>query len=133
MKVKLIVIVLALAFSGASASRAQNFLTLNQTQPAEQPSAPAGEADADDLAKKTLNPVADLISVPFQYNMDFNLGPKDATRQILNIQPVIPISLNRDWNLITRTIVPLIQLDSVADGVDSRSGLGDITQSFFFS
>src|SRR3954464_5128659 len=128
MKVKLIVTVLALAFSGASAARAQNFLTLNQTQPAEQSPAPAGEADADDLAKKLLNPVADLISVPFQYNMDFNLGPKDATRQILNIQPVIPITLNKDWNLITRTIVPLVDVDSVADGVDSHRGLGDITQ-----
>jgi hypothetical protein len=95
--------------------------------------APRASDDASTLANQTLNPVADLISVPFQYNLDFNIGPKDATKQTLNIQPVIPISLNENWNLITRTIVPLIHIDSVADGVDSKDGLGDTTQSFFLS
>ena len=93
-----------------------------------------GAADSEaELAKKLLNPVADLISLPFQYNMAYNIGPKDATAQVLNIQPVIPIHLNQDWNLITRTILPVVNVQSVAPGVDSMSGIGDITQSFFLS
>src|SRR5436190_15098059 len=69
-------------------------LSLRPAYADEQPA--ESHSDEDDLAKKTLNPVADLISVPFQYNMDFNIGPKDAKRQILNIQPVIPITLTPD-------------------------------------
>jgi len=92
----------------------------------------ADEGDAE-LAKKTLNPIADLISVPFQYNVDFGIGPNDASTTTLNIQPVIPISLNQDWNLILRTIVPLIDQNSPAPGVEGSSGFGDTTQSFFVS
>ena len=64
--------------------------------------------EQEDLAKQTQNPVADLISVPFQNNTNFNLGPKDRTQNILNVQPVIPINLTDKWNLITRTIAPII-------------------------
>jgi len=94
------------------------------------------KAEAEDpatLAKKTLNPVSDLISIPFQYNADFNIGPNGATRSLLNIQPVIPISISENFNLIVRTIIPVIYIDSVADGVSSQTGLGDINQSFFLS
>jgi hypothetical protein len=65
-------------------------------------------AEQAELVKKTLNPVADLISVPIQNNWDFGIGPSDAMKYTANIQPVIPISLDKDWNLITRTILPVI-------------------------
>jgi len=94
--------------------------------------APASESDAE-LAKKTLNPIASLISVPLQSNWDFGIGPADATKYTLNIQPVIPISINKEWNLILRTIVPVISMESPVPGGDTKSGLGDITQSFFFA
>jgi hypothetical protein len=92
-----------------------------------------GTAGAADLAQQLTNPVADLISVPFQFNYDEGFGPKDAGRSVLNIQPVIPISLNEHWNVISRTILPIVHLDSTADGIDSETGLGDTVQSLFFS
>jgi hypothetical protein len=95
------------------------------------------EESATDLAKKTQNPVADLISVPFQSNFNFNTGDKDATVYLLNVQPVIPFKLTHDWNLITRTIVPIINQPSLFEGPDrvsgSAFGLGDINPTFFLS
>lgn len=85
------------------------------------------------LAMQLNNPVAALISIPLQSNWDFGIGPKDATQYMLKVEPVIPIKLNSDWNLISRTILPVIDQESPAFGVDSASGLGDTTQSFFFS
>jgi hypothetical protein len=94
----------------------------------------AQEADnAAELAKKLSNPVASLISVPFQYNYDSDFGVNDdGSRSVLNIQPVMPFSLNDEWNLIVRTILPLIDANNVPSG-SSKSGLGDTVQSFFFS
>jgi hypothetical protein len=97
------------------------------------PTAANAGDNAEELAKKLSNPVASLISVPFQFNLDTGLGPKDAERLTLNIQPVIPFSISEDWNLITRTIVPVVYQGSLADGIDSEFGMGDIVQSFFFS
>jgi hypothetical protein len=64
------------------------------------------EMSKEELAKLSQNPVASLISVPFQNNTNFHYGPLDETQNILNIEPVIPVTLNKDWNLITRTIFP---------------------------
>lgn len=89
--------------------------------------------DAAELAKKLQNPVASLISVPMQSNWDFGIGSANAMRYTLNVQPVIPFSLNEEWNLITRTIIPVIHAESPVAGGDSAGGLGDIVQSFFFS
>ena len=89
--------------------------------------------DQAELAKKLQNPVANLISVPMQSNWDFGVGPADAMRYTLNVQPVIPFSLNTNWNLITRTIMPIIHAESPLKGGRDKSGLGDILQSFFFS
>jgi len=94
---------------------------------------PSSEGEDTELVKKTLNPVANLISVPIQNNWDFGIGPADAMRYTANIQPVIPISLNHDWNLITRTILPVIYQESPAAGIRSAWGLGDTVQSFFLS
>jgi hypothetical protein len=90
--------------------------------------APAAESD-EELAKKTQNPVASLISVPLQFNWDFKPGPDNRTNFLLNVQPVIPISLNKDYNLILRTIIPVKANEFPA----SVGGLGDVVQSFFFS
>jgi hypothetical protein len=85
------------------------------------------------LAKAAQNPVAKMISVPFQNNFNFGVGPNNAVQYNLNIQPVIPISLSEEWNLITRTIMPIINQPSPAPGVRSAFGLGDINPTFFLS
>ncbi len=93
---------------------------------------PAGAQDSE-LAKKLSNPVASLISVPFQWNYDHGFGPADGNKVTLNIQPVVPFSLNEDWNLISRTILPVVWQDDIAGNSGTQFGLSDTTQSFFFS
>ncbi|MCC6682859.1 MAG: hypothetical protein IT445_18330 [Phycisphaeraceae bacterium] len=114
-------------------SQPQRPLRLSDEATNAQPRRDQSSGSDADLAKKLSNPVADLISIPFQFNYDEGYGPKDAGILRLNIQPVIPFTLDEDWNLITRTIVPLIYQGSFAKGVDSEFGLGDILQSFFLS
>lgn len=92
-----------------------------------------GAGSDEELAKATQNPIADLISLPIQNNWDFGIGPADAMRYTLNVQPVIPFSLTSTYNLVTRTIVPYIYAEAPVTNGDDESGLGDIVQSFFFS
>lgn len=92
-----------------------------------------GEDTTAELAKATQNPVANLISVPFQNNTGYNFGPRDRTQNTLNIQPVIPLSINEDWNLITRTIFPIVSQPSFARGQDRNTGTGDTSLSLFAS
>lgn len=86
------------------------------------------------IARELSNPVAALISVPLQFNYDHGMGPtEDGRRYALNIQPVIPFSLTPEWNLISRTIIPVIDQKDAVPGGGSQSGLGDTVQSLFFS
>ncbi len=96
--------------------------------------APAFAQDADALARQLSNPIASLTSVPMQFNWDTGLGPDDdGGRVTLNVQPVIPMSIGEDWNLISRTIVPIVNQWDVVPGQGDQFGLGDTVQSLFFS
>ena len=98
----------------------------------------SGRATADDdtssdLAKKLSNPVSNLISLPLQFNYDCCYGAEDSGRVTLNVQPVIPFRIGGDWNLIVRTILPVIDQGELAPGQGQHFGFGDTVQSFFFS
>jgi hypothetical protein len=83
----------------------------------------------EDLAKAAQNPVADMVSIPIQSNFNFDYGAdRDKTQIVTNIQPVIPISLSRDWNHITRTIIPVIYTEFPA----YQTGLGNVQFTGFF-
>ena len=90
-------------------------------------------ASQEALAKAAQNPVANLISIPFQNNFNFGIGPSEATQWVLNFQPVVPVTLSENWNLITRWITPVINQESPAPGMRSAFGLGDLNPSFFLS
>ena len=94
---------------------------------------PATEGDTEALAKAAQNPVASMISVPLQNNTAFGVGPYDRTLNVLNIQPVIPISISENWNLITRIIQPIVWQPNVSQTSQGWFGLGDMNPTFFFS
>ena len=116
--------------------------TPEQSNPAE-PTEPLEETPQEDstkaaesveeLARKAQNPIANLISLPFQNNTNFGVGPLDRTQNVLNIQPVIPIALSDDLLLITRTIVPVIYQPEPPTGGGGTFGLGDMNPQFYFS
>jgi len=91
------------------------------------------ELSTEELAKLAQNPVGNLISVPFQNNTNLNFGPDKGTQDILNIQPVIPISIDKDWNIITRTIVPVVWNPTLGPDVPSKDGVGDTVLTAFLS
>lgn len=85
------------------------------------------------LARKAQNPLANMYSVPFQNNTNLEMGPRGGTQNILNIQPVLPFELNADWNLITRTVLPVTSQPGMMPGQGSSFGLGALQSSFFLS
>ena len=89
----------------------------------------AAHEDTAELAKKLSNPISSLISFPIQTNFDFRMGTGSGWRNTTNVQPVIPVALNKDWNMISRTIVPIIHQANVTGPGRSESGLGDILQA----
>lgn len=102
------------------------------------PSASSGETataagDINKLRQAAQNPVADLISVQFQDNPAFNYGPYNRAQNVLNFQPVIPLRLNDDWNLITRPITPIVYQPTLGPGVGAEFGLGNIEPELFIS
>jgi hypothetical protein len=99
-------------------------------KPGEKP--PAAES-AEELAKKLSNPIADLVSIPLQFNWQEGYGPNNDLQFVMNFQPVVPFHITKDWNLIGRFIVPYISQPELAPGVGPVSGLGTITFSTFFS
>jgi hypothetical protein len=94
----------------------------------------AGKADdADALRKAAQNPIANLISVPFQNNANFDVGPYHRPQNVLNFQPVIPIHVTDDWNLITRWITPIIYQPRISPTEGAEFGLGNLSPAFFLS
>jgi hypothetical protein len=122
-------------FADASAAR--------PADPAGSPAAPDATAEAPqktaaDLAKAAQNPIANMISVPLQsnfnfYNIDKHGYERDTMGYVLNVQPVIPLKINDDWNLITRTVIPIINQPQLMPGMGSHAGLGDIQFTSFLS
>jgi hypothetical protein len=93
----------------------------------------AAEEDTQALARAAQNPIAAMVSLPLQSNTNFNIGPYERTGETFNVQPVVPITLNSDWNLILRVIVPFIYRPNAAFDNGGGSGLGDLNTTFFFS
>jgi len=106
-------LLLALSLAAASLARAQT---------------------ADEMARQVANPIASLTSVPVQFNDEYNAGASgEGHRLRVNVQPVVPMSIGDNWNLISRTIVPIVRQEDMAPGAGEQSGVGDATQSLFFS
>ena len=93
----------------------------------------AEDKGTQELAKESQNPVSDLISLPLQNNTNGGIGPTDALQNTTNIQPVWPINLNEDWNVITRTVLPVVYQEEIVPGTGSEFGLGDTTFTAFLS
>ena len=96
-------------------------------------SAARAELSEEELAKIAQNPVGNLISVPIQQNLNLNAGPYQKTLGVTNIQPVIPFDINEDWNIITRTILPVISLPAYAPNQGRTTGIGDLQLAAFLS
>ena len=124
----LAVILAATAFASLVSAQAQQ-----APLDADKPTDSSGGESASDLAKKLQNPIGDLYSFPFQGNTNFGVGPHKGTQEILNVQPVIPIHLNDDWNVITRTILPLVWNPDMSPIPSEAFGTAPTTFSAFLS
>jgi hypothetical protein len=89
--------------------------------------------ESSDIAKQAQNPIASLISVPFENDFNPHTGTNKEDSYVFEMKPVVPFRLSNDWNLITRTIIPVIQVPDLAPGVSGTGGLGDVQESLFLS
>ena len=105
----------------------------NTGKAAEAKPAQASAESTEELTKAAQNPVASLISVPFQNNNNFGIGPYDRSQDVLYIQPVIPMALNKNWNLITRIIQPVVYQPYPNATTGGAYGFGDMVPQFYFS
>jgi hypothetical protein len=128
-----LVAVCLLVCAPAHAQQAQPSPTTDKPAGADKSADDVGNEDASALAKKLQNPIGDLYNIPFQSNTNFNVGPHKGTQEILNIQPVIPFHINQDWNVITRTIVPIVWNPSLDPAPSVPVGIGPTTFSAFLS
>jgi hypothetical protein len=127
---------LVFALGSTPIARAQEHQRSVPEPRAVQRDAPADQASTgthEDVANQLQNPIANLTSVPLQNNFESGIGPEDGFGYTLNIQPVIPVPLGSNLNLISRTILPLIDQPEFVEGTGRKFGLGDLTQSFFFA
>jgi len=125
-------IMMSILYCGVVPIRAQESSNLTETvQQSTTAAKPAQESS--DIAKAAQNPIAHMISVPLENDFYPQTGINKENEYVLEIKPVIPIPLSSNWNLITRTIIPVIQTPDLAPGINGTSGLGDIQESLFFS
>ncbi len=96
-------------------------------------SAVNAEDKTHDLAKASQNPISSLVSVPFEFNNNFNTGPEDAYEQQLLIKPVVPVKLNENWSLVNRAILPVLYQEGLVAGQEDKWGLGDFTYQGFLT
>ncbi len=95
-------------------------------------SAPAPASDQAALAKAAANPIANMISLPFQFNFNFDQGPYERYGTVMNFEPVLPFRLSKTWNVVTRTIIPIIQKPYMLSETGSTSGIGNTNFNAFF-
>lgn len=126
-----LLIAVNVAADPAAAQQAENAV---QSVSAAKKSAPDEANDDQAIAKKLSNPIASLVSVPFQFNYDEGFNRLGTGKRLnLNVQPVIPIELSSEWNLISRTIMPFNWSDDMLTNSGSITGMGDTVQSFFLT
>ena len=94
--------------------------------------APAPSADQAALAKAAANPIANMISLPFQFNFNFDQGPYERYGTVMNFEPVLPFRLSKTWNVVTRTIIPVLQKPNILSEDGSTSGIGNTNFNAFF-
>jgi hypothetical protein len=125
-------VTLSILCSGIVPTCAQENSSLSETVQ-QSPTAAKPEQESSDIAKAAQNPIAHMISVPVENDFYPQTGINKENEYVLEIKPVVPIPLSKNWNLITRTIIPVVQTPDLTAEIKGTSGLGDIQESLFFS